>query len=200
MGHGRSRFIISKVSRRTGRTDWPQNLVRFPLHRMTATFIIPINGSILASYAPYAVRNTCSFKRKFGLYKRPIFDQNWCVSKKSSVQLSAACQWRTVRPSQGCAMTDGCGEFGFTFLQFFVVSATKSIVTSWTRVFVVESEDLLGGLFSEANRYVGMPLYLGRWRRWIFAVAKEQVAQVNVERMRVTLCNSTVSVWIRKTN
>jgi hypothetical protein len=59
-------------------------------------------------------------------------------------------------------MTDGCGEVVCTFLQFFVVGATKCVVTSWTRVFVVESEDLIGELFSEANRYVGMPLYLGR--------------------------------------
>jgi len=58
-------------------------------------------------------------------------------------------------------MTDGYGEVVCTFLQFFV-SATKGIVTSWARIFVVESEDILGGLFSEANRYVGMPLYLGR--------------------------------------
>lgn len=48
------------------------------------------------------------------------------------------------------------------FVQFFVVSAMKGVVTSWTRFFVAESEDLLIGLFSEANRYVGMPLYLGR--------------------------------------
>jgi len=58
-------------------------------------------------------------------------------------------------------MTDGYGEVVCTFLKFFVVSATKD-VTSWTRVFVVESEDLLGGLFSEANRYVVMPFYLVR--------------------------------------
>lgn len=59
-------------------------------------------------------------------------------------------------------MTEGYGEVVRTFLQFFVVSATKGVVTSWTRVFVVESEDLLLGLFSEANKYVGMPFYLGR--------------------------------------
>jgi hypothetical protein len=58
-------------------------------------------------------------------------------------------------------MTDGYGEVVCTFLQFSVVSATKDVVTSWARVFVVESEDLLGGLFSEANRYVVMPFYLG---------------------------------------
>jgi hypothetical protein len=59
-------------------------------------------------------------------------------------------------------VTDGCGEVVCTFLRFFVVCATKGVVTSWTRVFVIESEDLLGGLFSEANRYVGLPLYLER--------------------------------------
>lgn len=58
--------------------------------------------------------------------------------------------------------------------------------------FVVESEDHLRGLFSEANRYVVMPFHLGRWRGWIFAVAKEQAAQGNVERMGVTLYNSAI--------
>jgi hypothetical protein len=58
--------------------------------------------------------------------------------------------------------TDGCGEVVCTFMQLFVVNATKGVVTSWTRVFIVESEDLLGRLLAEAKRYVGMPLYLGR--------------------------------------
>ena len=58
--------------------------------------------------------------------------------------------------------TDGCGEVACTFLQVFVVNATKGVVTSWTHAFVVENEDLIGGLFSKANKYRDMPLYLGR--------------------------------------